>query len=35
MVDILHRIAAENTRPEEVYEALTTIDGLAKPTRKD
>lgn len=28
MVDILHRIAATTT-PDRVYEALTTIDGLA------
>jgi uncharacterized protein YndB with AHSA1/START domain len=29
MVDILHRVAVERTRPDKVYEALTTIDGLA------
>ncbi|MGW4365779.1 SRPBCC family protein [Nocardia takedensis] len=29
MVDILHRIAVENTSPQQVYDALTTIDGLA------
>jgi uncharacterized protein YndB with AHSA1/START domain len=29
MVDILHRIAVEQTAPEKVYKALTTIDGLA------
>jgi uncharacterized protein YndB with AHSA1/START domain len=29
MVDILHRIAVAETRPEKVYDALTTIDGLA------
>ena len=29
MVDILHRIAVEETAPEKVYDALTTIEGLA------
>ncbi|AYG03217.1 SRPBCC family protein [Gryllotalpicola protaetiae] len=29
MVDILHRIAVERIEPESVYDALTTIDGLA------
>ena len=29
MVDILHRVGIEKTAPEKVYEALTTIDGLA------
>lgn len=29
MVDILHRVGAENATPEQVYEALTTIEGLA------
>jgi uncharacterized protein YndB with AHSA1/START domain len=29
MVDILHRIGIENTTPAKVYEALTTVDGLA------
>jgi uncharacterized protein YndB with AHSA1/START domain len=29
MVDIVHRVAVENTAPEQVYRALTTIDGLA------
>lgn len=29
MVDILHRVAVENTAPEQVYRALATIDGLA------
>jgi uncharacterized protein YndB with AHSA1/START domain len=29
MVDILHRIAVEQTAPEKVYDALTTIEGLA------
>jgi uncharacterized protein YndB with AHSA1/START domain len=29
MVDIRHRIAVENTAPAKVYDALTTIDGLA------
>jgi uncharacterized protein YndB with AHSA1/START domain len=29
MVDILHRMAAEHTTPEQAYEALTTLDGLS------
>ena len=29
MVDILHRVAVEHTTPARVYDALTTIDGLA------
>jgi uncharacterized protein YndB with AHSA1/START domain len=29
MVDILHRIAVQNTAPDTVYDALTTIEGLA------
>jgi uncharacterized protein YndB with AHSA1/START domain len=29
MVDILHRIAAANTTPEQAYDALTTLEGLA------
>ena len=29
MVDILHRVSVENTTPASVYDALTTIDGLA------
>jgi len=29
MVDILHRIGAKTPTPEAMYEALTTIDGLA------
>jgi len=29
MVDILHRVGVKDSSPEEVYEALTTIDGLA------
>ena len=29
MVDILHRVAVEKTTPEQAYEALATIDGLA------
>ena len=29
MVDILHRVGVEGPTPEKVYEALTTIDGLA------
>jgi uncharacterized protein YndB with AHSA1/START domain len=29
MVDIRHRVAVANTPPAKVYEALTTIDGLA------
>ena len=29
MVDILHRVGVEVTTPEAVYDALTTVDGLA------
>lgn len=29
MVDILHRVGVKNSTPEKVYDALTTIDGLA------
>ncbi len=29
MVDILHRIGIEGSGPEEVYGALTTVEGLA------
>jgi uncharacterized protein YndB with AHSA1/START domain len=29
MVDILHRVGIKGTSTEEVYDALTTIDGLA------
>jgi uncharacterized protein YndB with AHSA1/START domain len=29
MVDILHRVGIKTPSPEKVYEALTTIDGLA------
>jgi uncharacterized protein YndB with AHSA1/START domain len=29
MPDILHRIGIENASPEQVYEALTTLDGLS------
>lgn len=29
MVDILHRVGVRTTSPEKVYDALTTIDGLA------
>jgi uncharacterized protein YndB with AHSA1/START domain len=29
MVDILHRIGVEKASPAEVYEVLTTVDGLA------
>ncbi|MBB5867211.1 uncharacterized protein YndB with AHSA1/START domain [Allocatelliglobosispora scoriae] len=29
MVDILHRIGVTNSSPDKVYDALTTIDGLA------
>ena len=29
MSDILHRIGVEHAVPEQVYEALTTIDGLS------
>lgn len=30
MVDILHRIGVTGSSPDDVYAALTTIDGLAK-----
>ena len=29
MVDILHRVGVENSTPEKVYDALTTVEGLA------
>ena len=29
MVDILHRVGVKNSTPEKVYEALTTVEGLA------
>jgi len=29
MVDILHRVAIERSTPDEVFRALTTIEGLA------
>ena len=29
MVDILHRVGVHNATPEAVYDALTTVDGLA------
>ena len=29
MVDILHRVGVRTTTPKEVYDALTTVDGLA------
>jgi uncharacterized protein YndB with AHSA1/START domain len=29
MVDILHRIGVQTSSPDQVYEALTTVDGLA------
>jgi len=29
MVDILHRVGIESTAPDEVYAALTTLDGLS------
>ena len=29
MVDILHRVGVENASPEKVYDALTTVEGLA------
>ena len=29
MVDILHRIGVKTPTPEKVYDALTTVDGLA------
>jgi uncharacterized protein YndB with AHSA1/START domain len=30
MVDILHRVGVETSTPEKVYDALTTVDGLAR-----
>lgn len=29
MVDILHRVAVKTPTPEKVYDALTTVEGLA------
>ena len=29
MVDILHRVGVKTPTPEKVYEALTTVEGLA------
>jgi uncharacterized protein YndB with AHSA1/START domain len=29
MADILHRIGVQNSSPEQVYSALTTLDGLS------
>ena len=29
MVDILHRVGVKNATPEKVYDALTTVEGLA------
>jgi uncharacterized protein YndB with AHSA1/START domain len=29
MVDILHRVGVRDATPEKVYDALTTVDGLA------
>ncbi len=29
MVDILHRVGDQDATPEKVYEALTTVEGLA------
>ena len=29
MVDIVHRIGVKDSSPDEVYAALTTIDGLS------
>jgi uncharacterized protein YndB with AHSA1/START domain len=29
MVDILHRVGVRTSSPEKVYDALTTVDGLA------
>ena len=29
MADILHRIGAENSSPQRVYDALSTLDGLS------
>ena len=30
MTDILHRIGVEQSSPKQVYDALTTIDGLSE-----
>ncbi|QYC40237.1 hypothetical protein Nocox_13100 [Nonomuraea coxensis DSM 45129] len=30
MVDILHRVGVRTTTPEKVYDALTTVEGLAR-----
>jgi uncharacterized protein YndB with AHSA1/START domain len=29
MVDILHRVGVKTASPEKVYDALTTVEGLA------
>ena len=29
MVDILHRVGVQGASPEQVFEALTTVEGLA------
>jgi len=29
MVDILHRVGTQTPSPEKVYDALTTVEGLA------
>ena len=29
MVDILHRVGVKSPSPEKVYDALTTVEGLA------
>src|SRR6478735_5272320 len=29
MADILHRVGVENASPEQVYDAITTVDGLS------
>ncbi len=35
MVDILHRVGVRAPSPEKVYEALTTVDGLASWWTRD
>lgn len=29
MVDILHKVGVESSTPDQVYEALTTLEGLS------
>jgi uncharacterized protein YndB with AHSA1/START domain len=35
MVDILHRVGVEGSSPDDVYAALTTIDGLSRWWTRD